>query len=71
MPCSANCKLRPFCNGVVIMKKPSNNPNGRPATINARRRCVMLDEATWQAAIKLGNGNASAGIRWAVGEVGK
>lgn len=33
---------------------------------NAQRRSIYTDHATWEALKKLGNGNASAGIREAV-----
>lgn len=38
-------------------------PNAQP---NAQRRSIYTDAATWEALLKLGNGNASAGIREAV-----
>ena len=33
---------------------------------NAQRRSIYTDAATWEALLKLGKGNASAGIREAV-----
>ena len=40
---------------------------GRPAEMeDGRRRNVYVDDASWERALKLGNGNASAGIRAAL-----
>lgn len=42
-------------------------PTKRPyAQQNAQRRSIYTDAETWEAIKKLGNGNASAGIREAV-----
>lgn len=36
---------------------------------NAQRRSIYTDDKTWEKLVKLGNGNASAGIREAVRQV--
>jgi post-segregation antitoxin (ccd killing protein) len=46
------------------MKRPAH----RPASIDAKRVNVTLDQQTIEAARKIGNGNVSAGIRIAVKE---
>jgi hypothetical protein len=44
-----------------------NSGLGRPAEMQGgKRRNVYLDDASWTAAVKLGNGNASDGIRIAL-----
>lgn len=40
--------------------------NKRPYATNTKRRSVTITEPDWQALKKLGNGNASAGIRKAL-----
>lgn len=42
-------------------KKP-----GRPSVIDGKRRNVFIDDLSWQRAQKLGDGNASEGIRRAL-----
>lgn len=44
---------------MTTTKRPYADPT-------AKRRSVYVNEANWQALKKLGNGNASAGIRKAV-----
>lgn len=39
---------------------------GRPTTIDGKRRNVFIDDLSWQRAQKLGDGNASEGIRRAL-----
>ncbi len=39
----------------------------RPYATNTKRRSVTITDSDWQALKKLGNGNASAGIREALG----
>lgn len=38
----------------------------RPYATNTKRRSVTITDSDWQTLKKLGNGNASAGIREAV-----
>ena len=47
---------------MTIKKRPYAQPN-------AQRRSIYTDAVTWEALKKLGNGNASAGIREAVRKV--
>lgn len=44
---------------MTLTKRPYAQPN-------AQRRSIYTDAETWQALLKLGDGNASAGIREAV-----
>lgn len=39
---------------------------GRPVTVEGKRRNVFIDDLSWQRAQKLGDGNASEGIRRAL-----
>jgi len=39
---------------------------GRPNVIDGKRRNVFIDDESWSNAQKLGNGNASEGIRKAL-----
>ena len=43
----------------------------RPYGTNTKRRSVTITEPDWQALKKLGNGNASAGIRRLLREAGE
>jgi hypothetical protein len=44
---------------------------GRPEEMQGgKRRNVYLDDASWDTAVKLGNGNASDGIRMALARAG-
>lgn len=46
-------------------------PAGRPVTVGGKRVQVYLDDESIETANKLGNGNASEGIRFALKDVGK
>jgi hypothetical protein len=51
------------------MKKSKPPKRGQPPImVNGKRRQVYLDDATWDAAAKLGQGNVSRGLRLAVGK---
>lgn len=50
-----------------VIKRASNVPKAKPGRpeemTGGKRHNIYLDAASWAAAVKQGNGNASAGIR--------
>lgn len=49
------------------MSGTEKRPRGRPEQMKeGKRRNVYIDNESWEAAQKLGNGNASEGIRIAL-----
>lgn len=52
-----------ICDKCAAGARKSKRPYAQP---NAQRRSIYTDDETWAKLLKLGNGNASAGIREAV-----
>ena len=57
----------PLVSGSLKPEMRASAMLGRPSEMDGgKRRSVYLEDATWQSALDLGDGNASAGIRKAL-----